>query len=289
VELFQDVRSLEIDDLRGHDCVMHVAAISNDPMGDVDVDLTLSVNRDGSIRLAELAKEAGVPRYLFAGSCSVYGQAGDRAVAEGDPLNPLTAYARSKIETEDAVRPLADESFTPVFLRNATAYGHSAKLRIDLVVNNLLACAHATGSIRIMSDGSPWRPLIHCRDIGRAFLAFAEAPAERIRGVAVNVGANEENYQVREIGDVVQELVPEAKIEYTGEIGRDPRSYRVDFGLLGELLPGFRLSYSLRSGMGELHRKLLEHRFSLADWEGPQFVRLRTLSERMELLETAVR
>lgn len=274
-ELRKDVRELELDDVRGHDCVMHLAAISNDPMGEVDVDLTLSVNRDASIRLAELAKEAGVPRWLFAGSCSVYGQATDHDVVESDPLNPLTAYARSKIETEEAVRPLADESFTPVFLRNATAYGHSPMLRIDLVVNNLLACAHALGEIRIMSDGTPWRPLIHCRDIARAFLALAEADVPG--GTAVNVGANDENYQVRDVAALVQELVPEADIEFTGEVGNDPRSYRVNFDLLAQLAPEFSLQYSLRSGMEELHAKLVAHDFSRADWEGDQFVRLRRL------------
>jgi len=274
-ELRKDVRELELDDVRGHDCVMHLAAISNDPMGEVDIEVTLSVNRDASVRLAELAKEAGVPRWLFAGSCSVYGQATDRDVVETDPLNPLTAYARSKIETEEAVRPLADGTFTPVFLRNATAYGHSPMLRIDLVVNNLLACAHALGEIRIMSDGSPWRPLIHCRDIARAFLALSQA--EVPGGTAVNVGADDENYQVRDVAALVQELVPEAEIEFTGEAGNDPRSYRVDFGLLSRLVPDFRLQYSLRSGMEELHAKLTEHGFSRADWESDQFVRLRRL------------
>jgi len=239
------------------------------------VDVTLSVNRDASVRLAELAKAAGVPRWLFAGSCSVYGQATDHDVVETDPLNPLTAYARSKIETEEAVRPLADGTFTPVFLRNATAYGHSPMLRIDLVVNNLLACAHALGEIRIMSDGSPWRPLIHCRDIARAFLALSQADVPG--GTAVNVGADDENYQVRDVAALVQELVPEAEIEFTGEAGNDPRSYRVDFGLLSRLVPDFRLQYSLRSGMEELHAKLTEHGFSRADWESDQFVRLRRL------------
>lgn len=274
-ELRKDVRELELDDVRGHDCVMHLAAISNDPMGEVDVDVTLSVNRDASVRLAELAKAAGVPRWLFAGSCSVYGQATDHDVVESDPLNPLTAYARSKIETEEAVRPLADESFRPVFLRNATAYGHSPMLRIDLVVNNLLACAHALGEIRIMSDGSPWRPLIHCRDIARAFLALSQADVPG--GTAVNVGANDENYQVRDVAALVQELVPRAEIEFTGEVGNDPRSYRVNFDLLAKLAPDFRLQYSLRSGMEELHAKLTEHDFSRADWDGDQFVRLRKL------------
>jgi len=274
-ELRKDVRQLELDDVRGHDCVMHLAAISNDPMGEVDVDLTLSVNRDASIRLAELAKEAGVPRWLFAGSCSVYGQATDHDVVESDPLNPLTAYARSKIETEEAVRPLADEAFTPVFLRNATAYGHSPMLRIDLVVNNLLACAQAIGEIRIMSDGTPWRPLIHCRDIARAFLALSEADVPG--GTAVNVGANDENYQVRDVAALVQELVPDADIQFTGEVGNDPRSYRVNFDLLAQLAPEFSLQYSLRSGMAELHAKLVEHDFSREDWESDRFVRLRRL------------
>jgi len=275
VELRKDVRGLELDDVRGHDCVMHLAAISNDPMGDVDPELTLSVNRDASVRLAELAKEAGVPRFLFAGSCSVYGQATDHDVVESDPLNPLTAYARSKIEVEEAVRPLADETFTPVFLRNATAYGDSPMLRIDLVVNNLLACAHALGEIRIMSDGTPWRPLIHCRDIARAFLALADADVPP--GIAVNVGANDENYQVRDVAALVQELVPDARIEFTGEAGSDPRSYRVSFELLTRLVPSFRLEYTLRKGMAELHEKLREQGFSRDDWESDRFVRLRRL------------
>lgn len=275
LELQKDVRALELDDVRGHDCVMHLAAISNDPMGDVDPELTLSVNRDASVRLAELAKQAGVPRFLFAGSCSVYGQATDHDVVESDPLNPLTAYARSKIEVEEAVRPLADETFTPVFLRNATAYGDSPMLRIDLVVNNLLACAHALGEIRIMSDGTPWRPLIHCRDIARAFLALAEADVPP--GTAVNVGANDENYQVRDVAALVQELLPDARIEFTGEAGNDPRSYRVSFDLLSRLVPSFRLEYTLRRGMQELHEKLREHGFSREDWESDRFVRLRRL------------
>ncbi len=178
-ELIQDVRKLTQRDLEGYDCVMHLAALSNDPMGDLNPEITLSVNRDGSVHLAQIAKAAGVPRYLFSGSCSVYGAGAKLDLDESDPLNPLTAYARSKIETEARVAPLADDSFSPVFLRNATAYGHSPMLRIDLVVNNLLACAVAKGDIRIMSDGTPWRPLTHCRDIARAFVAMMDAPAAR--------------------------------------------------------------------------------------------------------------
>ncbi|MDH3582949.1 MAG: SDR family oxidoreductase, partial [Phycisphaerae bacterium] len=179
-ELIQDVRSLEVTDLAGHDVVMHLAAISNDPMGELNAELTYSVNRDASIRTARLAKQAGVGRYLFSGSCSVYGAGEKLDLEEGDPLAPLTAYAKSKIETEQQVSELADDGFTCAYLRNATAYGYSPMLRIDLVVNNLLASALSYGEIRIMSDGSPWRPLIHCRDIARAFCAFAEAPADVI-------------------------------------------------------------------------------------------------------------
>src|SRR5580704_2177486 len=283
-ELHKDVRQVTLEDLAGHDCVMHLAAISNDPMGEVNAAATYAINRDASIRIAQLAKKAGVPRYLFAASCSVYGAGEKLDLDENDPLKPLTAYAKSKIETEQAISALADYDFTPAYLRNATAYGHSPMLRIDLVVNNLLACAVATGEIRIMSDGSPWRPLIHCRDIARAFIAFMHAPQERIHNKAVNVGGTSENYQVRDIGDKVKKLIPSAKIAYTGEIGVDPRNYRVKFDLLEELVPNFKLQYNLASGMEELHRKLIHHGFGKKDWDGNQFVRLRTLKTRLDRL-----
>ncbi|MGO9683530.1 MAG: NAD-dependent epimerase/dehydratase family protein [Beijerinckiaceae bacterium] len=284
-DLRMDVRDVTLEDLTGHECVMHLAAISNDPMGEVDATATYAINRDASIRIAQLAKKAGVPRYLFAASCSVYGAGKKLDLDENDPLNPLTAYAKSKIETEQAVSQLADYNFTPAYLRNATAYGHSPMLRIDLVVNNLLACAVATGEIRIMSDGSPWRPLIHCRDIARAFVAFMNAPKERIHNKAVNVGGDGENYQVQDIGDRVKELIPSAKITYTGEVGADPRNYRVKFDLLNNLLPNFKLQYNLSTGMEELYRKLIDHGFGRKDWIGDQFVRLRTLKGRLDRLK----
>lgn len=284
VELVKDTRKIKTADLAGCDCIMHLAAISNDPMGAVNSQLTFEVNRDASIRLAKLAKQAGVPRYLFAGSCSVYGKGEKLDLDESDPLNPLTAYAQSKIETEKAVSELADETFSPTYLRNATAYGHSPMLRIDLVVNNLLGSALAYGEIRIQSDGTPWRPLIHCRDIARAFVALAQAPRSVVHDRAVNVGGNSENYQVRDVGSQVQRLMPSARITYTGELGADPRDYRVKFDLLRELLPEFRLQYDLVSGMEELYRKMVEHGFSRADFEGPQFVRLRMLKDRLGLL-----
>lgn len=286
-EVRKDVRDLTLHDLSGHDCIIHLAALSNDPMGDVDAASTFSINRDASIQIALLAKKAGVPRYLFASSCSIYGAGQKLDLDETDSLNPLTAYAKSKIQTEEAVSELADDDFSPAFLRNATAYGHSPMLRTDLVVNNLLACAVSTGEIRIMSDGSPWRPLIHCRDIAGAFIAFMEAPRDQIHNMAINVGGNSENYQVRDVGDMVRRLVPGATVAYTGEVGADPRNYRVKFDLLRARLPNFRLEYNLESGMEELHRKLRDRGFSIDDWNSDQFVRLRTLKGRLGLLERA--
>ncbi len=267
---------------------MHLAAISNDPMGELDPEITRSINRDGSVRLARLAKQSGVGRYLFSGSCSVYGKGAKLDLDEDDPLNPLTTYAESKIEAEARVSELADDGFTPVFLRNSTAYGHSPMLRIDLVVNNLLASALAYNEIRIKSDGSPWRPLVHCYDIARAFIALMEAPKELIHNRAINIGANEENHQVRTVGNQVQRLIPSAKIVYTGEVGSDPRDYRVKFDLLRSLLPDFKLAYTLASGMEELHAKMVEHEFSAADFESDQFVRFRMLRKRLDLIGAAV-
>jgi nucleoside-diphosphate-sugar epimerase len=203
---------------------------------------------------------------------------------ENDPVNPLTAYATSKIEAEKAIGAMADKDFSPVFLRNATAYGYSPMLRIDLVVNNLLGCAVAKGKIEIKSDGSPWRPLIHCKDIARAFVAMAEAPLNVVHNRIINVGGNTENYQVKDVADEVQKLVPQAEIIYTGEVGEDPRNYKVNFDLLGKLLPDFTLEYNLQKGMEELYKKYQEHNFSQADFEGDQFVRLRILKKKLNLI-----
>jgi nucleoside-diphosphate-sugar epimerase len=266
------------------DCVMHLAAISNDPMGDLGPEITRAVNARGSISLAGIAKAAGVPRFLFSSSCSIYGKTDRRPLAEEDELNPASVYAESKIVAEEGIAPLADGDFSPAYLRNATAYGHSAMLRIDLVVNNLLGCAIAKGDIRIMSDGTPWRPLIHCKDIARAFIAFLEAPREVIHNQSVNVGSDAENYQVRDVAEIVQRLIPGANIVYTGEVGKDPRDYRVDFGKLGRLLPDFRLEYTLAFGMEELLDAFRRHGFSARDFDGDQFVRLRTLRHRLDRL-----
>lgn len=283
-ELIKDIRDLTVSDLTGYDCLMHLAAISNDPMGDIDPALTYSINRDGSISLAEKAKQAGIPRFLFASSCSIYGKGAHLAVTERDPIAPLSPYAESKIAAEQAIAALANEHFSPAFLRNATAYGNSPMLRIDLVVNNLLACALAKGDIRVMSDGSPWRPLIHCYDIARAFIAFMEAPKEQIHNRVVNIGANQENFQVRDVLNKVKKLVPQANVVYTGEVGADPRNYQVDFSLLNRLLPNFSLAYTLDTGMEELYKRYRDFGFKASDFDGDQFVRLRTLKKRLARL-----
>jgi nucleoside-diphosphate-sugar epimerase len=286
-ELLKDVGELTERDLEGHDAVCHLAALSNDPMGEIDPELTLRINRDYSVELARTAKRSGIDRFLFSGSCSVYGGGEKLDLVETDPLNPLTAYAKSKIEAEERISELADENFTPVYLRNATAYGHSPMLRLDLVVNNLLGSAISYGEIRIMSDGSPWRPLIHCRDIARAFAAFLDADRKSIHNQAINVGGNSENYQVREIGDLVKDLIPTAAVTYTGEVGADPRNYRVRFDKFTQLLPEFKLQYDLKRGMEELHRKMVQLGFGKKDFEGDKFVRLRTLRKRLPMLAVA--
>lgn len=288
IELIKDLRNLEIAELEGYDCIIHLAAISNDPMGDLIEDITYSINLEGTYNLAEKAKKAGIPRFLFSGSCSVYGKGEKLDLDENSSMNPVSAYAISKVESEQRIGKLADESFSPAYLRNSTAYGYSPMLRIDLVVNNLLGCALTKGDIKIMSDGTPWRPLIHCKDIARAFIAFMNAPKEKIHNKAVNIGANEENYQVKDVAEFVQKLIPEAEVVFTGEVGEDPRNYRVNFDKLNQILPEFRLEYSLFDGMKELFEKYKEHNFSASDFDGDQFVRLRTLKNRLDKLNLKV-
>lgn len=283
-ELIQDFRKLTKKDLEGYDAVMHLAAISNDPMGDLNENITYDVNLHGTVNLAKLAKEAGVPMFLFSGSCSVYGKGEKLDLSEGDALNPVSAYAVSKVKSEIEIAKLADANFTPVYLRNATAYGYSPMLRIDLVVNNLLACAHAIGEIRIMSDGTPWRPLIHCSDIAKAFVYIAKADKKKVHNKAINIGGNKENFQVRDVGNYVQEFMPNAKITYTGEVGSDPRDYRVKFDLLNSLVPDFKLDYTLHAGVEELHKQYLAKKFAEADFKGDRYFRLRILKHKLNLL-----
>jgi nucleoside-diphosphate-sugar epimerase len=248
-----DVRDVRTDMLEGFDGIVHLAALSNDPLGELDEELTREINLRGTVELARKAKEVGVRRFVFASSCSMYGASGtDDLMTEEAPLRPLTAYAESKVRAEEALSDLADEDFAPIFLRNATAYGASPRVRLDVVLNNLAAWAFTTGKVLIMSDGTPWRPLVHVRDIAAATAASLVAPISRVANEAFNVGANDENYRVRELAEIVRETFAGTEIEYAEGAGPDPRSYRVDFQKLAETLPDARPTWTARDGAREL-------------------------------------
>jgi nucleoside-diphosphate-sugar epimerase len=249
-----DVRDVAIEHLIGFDAVIHLAALSNDPLGALAPQITYDVNHHASVRLARLSKAAGVRRFLYASTCSVYGSAGEDLVTESAPLRPLTPYAESKVRVEDDVAAIADVSFSPVFLRNATAFGFSPRLRADIVLNNLVGHASLTGCVRVLSDGTPWRPLVHARDIAVAFLTALEAPIDKVHSRAFNVGAESNNLTVAEIAQSVVDVVPDATLLITGESGPDPRSYRVDFSAFREAV-GFVATWSIPDGAAELYRE----------------------------------
>ena len=274
-EISKDVRDLEPSDLRGFDAVIHLAGLSNDPLGELNPGLTSEINYAASVRLASAAREAGVKRFVFSSSCSVYGARSNRPVIEEDELEPLTAYAVSKVETELAVSKLASPDFCPVYLRNATVYGLSPRLRFDLVVNNLAGWAHTTGVIRIMSDGSPWRPLIHVADVSNAFLAAVEAPTESVWNQSFNIGTDRDNYTVKDIATLVNEAYPACEVSYSDSPPADSRSYRVDFSKARRTLPGFQPGWTLAAGIAELRDKFRAVNLSLDDFQGPKFTRLK--------------
>lgn len=251
--LRMDLRDVTPMDLAGFDAVIHLAALCNDPLGNMNPSSTYEINHSASVRLAKAAKSAGVPRYLFASSCSLYGLAGDEMLTEEAAFNPITPYGESKIRSEQDIRPLADNYFSPVFLRNATAYGVSPRLRCDIVVNNLVGFALTQGDVLIQSDGTPWRPLVHVEDIARAFLAVLEAPRDAVHNQAFNVGRNDDNLRVREIADMVQEVVPGCSIRYAEGGGPDPRSYRVDCSKIAKALPAFRPQWTVAKGVQQLY------------------------------------
>src|SRR6201997_824733 len=240
------------DQLAGHDAVVCLAALSSDSPGDLNPAATYSVNLDGTLHLARMAKQAGVPRFLFSSSCSLYGAAGSAAVAEDADLHPVTPYGETKVQAERELSKLADDNFSPTYLRNATAYGASTRLRLDIVVNNLTAVALTTGQVRLESDGTPWRPLVHIEDISRAFLAMLEAPRELVHNEAFNVGRDEDNVQIRDIAEQVRDAVPDSTVTLAANVGPDLRNYRVDFAKLADTFPGLGLRWTVGDGIAEL-------------------------------------
>ncbi|HWZ88399.1 MAG TPA: SDR family oxidoreductase [Polyangiaceae bacterium] len=272
-----DLRDVTAAPLRGFDAVIHLAALSNDPLGNVNPELTYDINLHASVKLARAAKEAGVGRFLFSSSCSLYGAGGDGFLDESAAFHPVTPYGESKVRVEQQVSELADAQFSPVYLRNATAYGISRRLRADIVVNNLVGHALTTGKVLLQSDGSPWRPLVHIRDIIHAFQVTLLAPRDVIHNQAFNVGRTSENFQIRDVANLVAEVVPNCEVAFAAGASADARDYRVDFKKIEQTLPGFRPTWTLRKGIEEMYRAYRDGEMTKEEFLGPRYYRLRTV------------
>jgi nucleoside-diphosphate-sugar epimerase len=275
--LHLDIRDAQASHLAGFDAVVHLANLSNDPLGNLAPSLTHAVNAEATVRLGALAREAGVQRFVFASSCSLYGAAGQDAVTETAAFHPVTPYGVAKVDAEAGLRALASEAFSPTFMRNATVYGVSPRLRFDLVVNNLTAWAVSTGAIRMTSDGTPWRPLVHVQDVSAAVLAVLDAPREAVHNEAFNVGREGENYQVRDVARIVGEEVPGCAVSFADGASPDTRSYQVSFAKIAERLPAWQPRWSMRHGVREVYAALRDAGLPPEVFEGPRYSRIARL------------
>lgn len=281
-EVQKDIRDIELSDLEGFDAIVHLAGLSNDPLGNLDPNLTYEINHVASVRMAKLAKQAGVSRFLFSSSCSNYGAGGDDLLDETSSFNPVTPYGKSKVLVEQDVSKLADSNFSPTFLRNSTVYGVSPLLRFDLVLNNLVAWALTSGQVYLKSDGTPWRPIVHVEDVSRAFLAILRAPRELVHNEAFNVGQSQENYRIRELAEIVKQTVPGCEIEYAENVGPDKRCYRVTCNKIAETLPEFKPQWNARDGAKQLLEAYRKVGLLLEDFEGIRYKRIDHIKALLE-------
>lgn len=277
-----DVRDVSKDDIAGFDAIIHLAGLSNDPLGDYQPEITKDINEIASVRLAQLAKAAGIKRFLFASSCSNYGAAGSDFLTEKSQFNPVTPYGISKVKVEQALMTIADDNFSPTYIRASTAYGMSPRIRFDLVVNNLTAWAFTTGQVYLKSDGTPWRPIVHVEDISSAYIAALHAPRKAVHNEAFNIGTTTENYKIREIAEIVKDVVPGCKIEYAPDATPDKRCYRVDCNKIARVLHDFKPQWTVRRGVEQLYEEYKRIGLTLEEFEGPKFMRIAHVKHLIE-------